>query len=143
MRRTFSLIATAAFALSLASGAQAAQCKDPTTGKFVKCPAASAATTPAAGGYTLDAKGKCHDAKGKMAKKSLCAGASSAAATPTAPSAASAGQTTKTTTMAAATGGATSTAAPTASATAKGPPHCTKGKPCGNACIAKDKICHK
>jgi hypothetical protein len=25
---------------------------------------------------------------------------------------------------------------------AKGP-HCTKGKPCGNSCIAQDKVCHK
>ena len=22
-------------------------------------------------------------------------------------------------------------------------PHCTKGKPCGNSCIALDKVCHK
>jgi len=22
-------------------------------------------------------------------------------------------------------------------------PHCTNGKPCGNSCIAKDKVCHK
>jgi psiF repeat len=22
-------------------------------------------------------------------------------------------------------------------------PHCTKGKPCGISCIAKDKVCHK
>jgi hypothetical protein len=22
-------------------------------------------------------------------------------------------------------------------------PHCTKGKPCGNSCIAKDKVCDK
>jgi hypothetical protein len=22
-------------------------------------------------------------------------------------------------------------------------PHCTKGKPCGNACIPKDKVCHQ
>jgi psiF repeat len=22
-------------------------------------------------------------------------------------------------------------------------PHCTKGKPCGNTCIAMDKVCHK
>ena len=22
-------------------------------------------------------------------------------------------------------------------------PHCTKGKPCGNSCIAIDKVCHK
>ena len=21
-------------------------------------------------------------------------------------------------------------------------PHCTKGKPCGNSCIAKDAVCH-
>jgi hypothetical protein len=28
------------------------------------------------------------------------------------------------------------------SAETKGP-HCTKGKPCGNACIAMDKVCHK
>jgi hypothetical protein len=29
-----------------------------------------------------------------------------------------------------------------AGAETKGP-HCTKGKPCGNSCIAKDKVCHK
>jgi hypothetical protein len=28
------------------------------------------------------------------------------------------------------------------SAETKGP-HCTKGKPCGNSCIAVDKVCHK
>jgi psiF repeat len=22
-------------------------------------------------------------------------------------------------------------------------PHCTKGKPCGNTCIAKSKVCHQ
>ena len=22
-------------------------------------------------------------------------------------------------------------------------PHCVTGKPCGNSCIAKDKVCHK
>jgi len=22
-------------------------------------------------------------------------------------------------------------------------PHCTKGKPCGNSCIALNKVCHK
>ena len=22
-------------------------------------------------------------------------------------------------------------------------PHCTKGKPCGNSCIAQDKVCHQ
>ena len=22
-------------------------------------------------------------------------------------------------------------------------PHCTKGKPCGNTCIAMNKVCHK
>jgi psiF repeat len=29
-----------------------------------------------------------------------------------------------------------------AAAETKGP-HCTKGKPCGNSCIAMDKVCHK
>ena len=33
------------------------------------------------------------------------------------------------------------TAAP--AAPAKAPPNCVKGKLCGNACIAKDKVCHK
>jgi hypothetical protein len=29
-----------------------------------------------------------------------------------------------------------------AGAETKGP-HCTKGKPCGNSCIAMNKVCHK
>jgi hypothetical protein len=29
-----------------------------------------------------------------------------------------------------------------AAAETKGP-HCVNGKPCGNSCIAKDKVCHK
>lgn len=24
-----------------------------------------------------------------------------------------------------------------------GAPHCSKGKPCGNSCIAENKVCHK
>jgi hypothetical protein len=27
--------------------------------------------------------------------------------------------------------------------TASAGPNCTKGKPCGNSCISKDKVCHK
>jgi hypothetical protein len=41
-----------------------------------RAPAATVAAAPAAaakGDYKLDAKGKCRDAKGKMAKKTLCA----------------------------------------------------------------------
>jgi hypothetical protein len=90
MRRTLTLLATAAFALSLAGAADAAKGGAP---------------------YALDAKGNCHDSAGKMAKKSLCATPAPAAA---------------------------ATAAPAA-----GAPHCDKGKPCGNSCIAKDKVCHK
>jgi len=30
-----------------------------------------------------------------------------------------------------------------AAAPAKAAPKCVKGKLCGNACIAKDKVCHK
>ena len=29
-----------------------------------------------------------------------------------------------------------------AAAPAAGAPNCKKGKPCGNTCIAKDKVCH-
>ena len=52
MRRTLALLATAAFALSLAGAADAAKGGAP---------------------YSLDAKGNCHDSAGKMAKKNLCA----------------------------------------------------------------------
>jgi hypothetical protein len=45
MRRTLSLILTAAFALSMAASADAAgSCRD-AKGKYVKCPAAASATT--------------------------------------------------------------------------------------------------
>jgi hypothetical protein len=46
---------------------------------------------------------------------------------------------------AAAPGTAASAAATPAAATAAsgGAPHCKTGKPCGNSCIAKDKVCHK
>jgi len=71
------LVLAAVAALALASAADAKQCKDPTTGKFVKCPPPSAA--PATTGATM----------GKAA------------------------------------------------------PHCTKGKPCGNACIKATDVCHK
>jgi hypothetical protein len=87
-----------AIALSLsAGGAYAAQCKDPATGKFIKCPPAAAA--PAA-------------APAPAAK----------------PAAKPASTTTATSSSKPATGGH---------------PNCTKGKPCGNSCIAKDKVCHK
>ena len=36
-----------------------------------------------------------------------------------------------------------STASSKTTTTATSKPHCTKGKPCGNSCIAKDKVCHK
>jgi hypothetical protein len=35
-----------------------------------------------------------------------------------------------------------SAAAPSAS-TSGGAPHCKTGKPCGNSCIAQNKVCHK
>ena len=56
--------------------AKAAQCKDPKTGKFIKCPPATSSAPPAV-------------------------------------------------------------------TSAAHPPHCTKGVPCGNTCIAKGKVCHK
>jgi ABC-type proline/glycine betaine transport system substrate-binding protein len=87
-----------ASALLFASAADAAKCKDPKTGKFIKCPPAAAATA------------------------SPSAKPASAAAKPVS---------------------ATAPAMASASAPAKsGAPHCTTGKPCGKACIAKDKVCH-
>ena len=127
MHRTLGLIVTVAFAFSLAGTAGAASCKDPATGKFIKCPATAAAPA-AAGGYTLDAKGHCHDAKGKMAKKSMCAGQST---------------TTSNTAPAPGGGATTTTTTSTATASSTGGPHCTKGKRCGNACISVKDVCHK
>lgn len=77
---------------------------------MLKTLAISAAFVLAAGSVsaqTVDAKGHCHDAKGKMAPMSVCKPAK-----PT--------TTTTTTTK-----------------------QCKTGKPCGNTCIAKDKVCHK
>jgi hypothetical protein len=34
-------------------------------------------------------------------------------------------------------------AAPTPTPAVKRKPKCKKGKPCGNSCIARDKVCHK
>lgn len=74
MRRAFTFLATAAFALSLAGAAGAESCKD-AKGKFVKCPApAAAAPTKAA---------SCKDAKGKFTK--CPAAAASPASAPPAP----------------------------------------------------------
>ncbi len=120
MRSMLTLLATLTIALGLAGAASAATCKD-AAGKFTKCPAAA----PAAG-YTLDAKGNCHDAKGKMAKKTMCP-ASASAATPAAAAAAPAAATAKGSATAASGAG----------------PNCKKGKRCGNACISVKDVCHK
>jgi hypothetical protein len=62
MHRTLTLLATAAFALSLAGAADAMKGGAP---------------------YSMDAKGNCHDSAGKMAKKAMCAApAAPTAATP-------------------------------------------------------------
>jgi hypothetical protein len=119
MRRTFTLLATAAFALSLAGFADAAPCKD-AKGKFTKCPAAQVSAS-----YNLDAKGNCHDPQGKMAKKSMCSANPPAAPAPAATPAST---------------GAMASAAPIASA---GGPNCKKGKRCGNTCISVKDVCHK
>ena len=126
MRTALALIAALGLALS-AGSAGAKPCHD-ASGKFVKCTAPAATTTtasPAAGGYTLDAKGNCHDATGKMAKKALCSGAT----------------TTSTTTATLPSRGVVTTTSTTTTAT--GGPHCTKGKRCGNACISVKDVCHK
>jgi hypothetical protein len=43
----------------------------------------------------------------------------------------------------AATASATNTAASTTTSAMAGAPHCKTGKPCGNSCIAQNKVCHK
>jgi len=78
MHRALATIAGFALALAVAGAADAKSCKDPKTGKFIKCPPAAAATVT------------------------------------TPPAAAEHGK-----------------------------PHCVKGVPCGNTCIAKGKVCHK
>jgi len=133
MHRIVSFLAAFALTVSLADMALAAQCKD-ASGKFVKCPAASAtaaSAAPASSAYTLDAKGKCRDAKGKMAKMSLCGGAAATTSATGSAAPAAASTTTNKTTQAAAAG------------SAAGHPQCKKGKPCGDSCIAMDKVCHK
>ena len=84
MGRNLAAFTAFALVLAIAGGADAAaKCKDPKTGKFIKCPPAAAAPAAPAGA-----------------------------------------------------------AAPAAAAAGK-PPHCVKGKVCGNACIAVTKVCHK
>ncbi len=79
----------------------------------------------AGGPYHLDAKGKCHDVKGGFVKTAMCKASSNTAMSGGAMSAGSAGKTASTT------------------ARTGGHPTCKKGKPCGNSCIAMDKVCHK
>jgi hypothetical protein len=87
MRRTLTMLATAAFALSLA-GVASAQKLDANgkchaaDGKFAKAEVCAGAKGAAAdaGPYKLDSKGNCHDAKGKMAKKAMCPKADAAPA---------------------------------------------------------------
>jgi hypothetical protein len=115
MRRSILAVAVLAFSIAAAGASDAAICKDSKTGKIIKCPAPAAA--PA---------GKpCRDPKtGKLMK---C--------------------------------GSAPMSAPLASLLhhnppAAGPSHgtvvhgggaivCKTGKPCGNACIPKDRQCHK
>ena len=130
MHRILSLIAASALVLGIAGTADAAACKDPATGKFIKCAAAAA---PAAGGaYTLDAKGRCRDSKGKMAKTSMCAGSATATTSTATPTGGMA-----------TTSAVTRTTASTASTASTAGPQCKKGKRCGNACIPAKDVCHK
>lgn len=113
MRQLMPIFTAFVLALAIAGGADAAaKCKDPATGKFIKCPPAAAATVPTP-------PKQCKDPKtGKFIKCPSAAAASVPA--PPAPAAALPGPV--------ATGGH---------------PHCVKGKVCGNACIAQNKVCHK
>lgn len=80
MRRTLALIATAAFALSLAGAAdaqkldKAGKCHaaDGKMAKMEVCKAVKPTAASATMGYKKDAKGACHGPDGKMAKKEMC-----------------------------------------------------------------------
>jgi hypothetical protein len=91
------------------------------------------------------AKAPCKDASGKFV---TCPATTPAAAKPAAKAApAKPAATTKT--AAAKPAAATGTAAPASSKSAMAPgtaktgAQCKTGKPCGNSCIAQDKVCHK
>jgi hypothetical protein len=74
LMRTF--ILTAALVLAFGSAAIAAPCKDPKTGKLIKCPPAAAApaATPAATAAPAPATGKApHCVKGKVCGNSCIA----------------------------------------------------------------------
>ena len=126
---------------------------------------AFAATSVSA--QTIDAKGKCHDAKGKMAAMSVCKPATPASTAKAAPCKDAKGKFTKcpaATAEAVKTGNTASPASPetphtsAAAAAAKPTPmatpastttaaahpkNCKKGKACGNTCIAMSDVCHK
>jgi len=110
-----SLILAAIAALAFTSVADAKSCKD-AHGKFIACPSAVAA----AKGNAVKA------AAATKATKMQAAAAKTDAKTAMAASTTSKKMMTKTNKMA-----------------ATGPRKCSKGKPCGSACIPMDKVCHK
>lgn len=116
-------ILVALLALNVGLANAASPCKD-AKGHFIKCPAAGAsATSPAAA--TTPAPKKKGLLSGLMKPK--------AAAPATTPAAAPAPVSTP-------KSAPVSAMAPAAAAHR---PVCKKGKPCGNSCIAMDKVCHK
>ena len=114
MRRSIVAVAVLAFSIAAVGASNAAICKDPKTGKIVKCPAPAAA--PAKPGAP------CRDAKtGKLIK---CG-----APTPMLPMLMHHNP--------------PPSHGPAIAANHGGPIVCKTGKPCGNACIPKDRQCHK
>ena len=143
--RNFIIIAATVFALA-AGGAQAKSCKD-AKGHFTKCPAATSVATPMTAAEMKAAPKKLSKAD---AKNELAAVQAPPAATATPvpakkgvglmgmfkPKGAAPG--TAATPMA-----ATSSSPVAATMLPAGHPVCKKGKPCGNSCIAQNKVCHK
>ena len=129
MLRTIALaIAAAAVSLALAGTADAKTCRD-ATGHFIKCEA------PAAGQ-------KCRDAAGHF----IACKAAAAAPTPAAAHTSGAGMLDALRRKAAPQPAATTTtttAAKTTMSASGGHPQCKTGKPCGDSCIATNKVCHK
>lgn len=156
MRNT--LILTAIAALAFASVADAKSCKD-AHGKFIQCPSAVAAGKNAAvkanaatavANADKEAANKAHKArmaaadkvaKARQAAENKAANAEQSAAAKT--TAADKGAAKKDAGIAVAASKRARSDERRAAKVAGAPPHCSKGKPCGDGCIPMDKVCHK
>jgi len=137
--RSLALAVILSLALAPAAFAKSESCRD-AKGHYAKCPEAAPAAPkakpapaakPAPTASASSAKsGQCRDAQGHFAKcGSVATADNSRTSYSPAPSGGGSGYSTRTSSVASGGSG--------------GHPVCSKGKPCGNSCIAQDKVCHK